>query len=141
MEEREEPTIGKVDPADIKFRPRSYRGPTAPRRQEQEEFQTWKIGIAVCIAVFAALLLFNMYERHQDRKDAEMALRELRAETKRMEAESAREIAALNAQLWQQPAPRRTDRAYRPLADGERCMQGRRFQRVENGWVQLKDPC
>ncbi|PPU91445.1 hypothetical protein XalbCFBP2523_14840 [Xanthomonas albilineans] len=59
---------------------------------------------------------------------------------KEMEIESAAELERTRRILWNekiQPAVYTP----RPLAPGERCMQGRRLQRIENGWQQLRDPC
>ncbi|HVJ38199.1 MAG TPA: chloride channel protein [Stenotrophomonas sp.] len=40
------------------------------------------------------------------------------------------------------PAPRQAQPIQRPLGDNERCIQGKRFRRLANGWQELPNaPC
>jgi hypothetical protein len=136
--EREEPHFGKPDLSDVEFRPRRYRGPST---QPPDQSYIWKIGASVGVSVLIALLIFNAYERHQDRKDAELALKVL--------ADDLRKSALEDEKFLREHPPVQTIRintptpTYRaPLKTGERCIQGRRFKRVENGWIQLpSQPC
>lgn len=138
--DRQEPTISKPDMADLEFRPTSYRGPTRP--SASHDGLVWKLSAGIGIAVLAALLLFNAYERHQDRKDAEVMLQQ---ELKRQAIERIEDERFLKEnppvrviRVGSPPA----ERYRKPLRSGERCIHGERFKRIENGWQQLPyDPC
>jgi len=138
--DRQEPTISKPDMADLEFRPTSYRGPTRP--SASHDGFVWKLSVGIGVAVLAALLLFNAYERHQDRRDAEAALKALNEQTARMIAEDERFLRehppVRTIHLGPQPVAQ-----YRtPLRPGERCIRGERFKRLANGWQQLpQEPC
>ena len=82
--ERQEPRFDK-DMKDVEFRPRTYRGPSLSTAPHRNEGFAWKIGVAVGVGVLAALLIFNAYERHQARRDAEEALRLIQQETAKLE--------------------------------------------------------
>lgn len=138
--DREEPKISKPDMADLEFRPTGYRGPTRP--SVSHDGLVWKLSLGIGIAVLAALLLFNAYERHQDRKDAEVMLQQ---ELKRQEMERIEDERFLKEnppvrviRVGSPPA----EHHLAPLRPGERCIHGERFLRIENGWQQLpRDPC
>lgn len=143
--EREEPKIG--DMSQIEFRPRSYRGPTRPQlsSRSNNNDMVWKIAIGV----FIGLCLFGMVtctgmaivgsavqaEQEKQVKAAlqqvENAMKPLRVETQQVKNE------------WQRTEIERQRRAAqeRALGPGERCIGGKRFRRVDNGWVQIQKPC
>jgi hypothetical protein len=39
------------------------------------------------------------------------------------------------------PSPVQQPQRAAPLRDSERCIEGRRFERVEGGWKQINTPC
>ncbi|MGS1079134.1 hypothetical protein [Pseudoxanthomonas beigongshangi] len=138
--DRQEPTISKPDMADLEFRPTSYRGPTRP--QVTNDGIVWKLSLGIGVAVLAALLLFNAYERHQDRKDAEAALRDFEKELERQRIEDERFLKENPPVRVIRVGTPSTERQRAPLRPGERCIQGERFKRIQNGWQQLPyDPC
>lgn len=134
--ERREPEFSPDEP--IEFRPRAYRGPTRPTSHNDEYFYI-KLSVGIGVAVLVALLIFNAFDRYQDRKDAEFALTQLKGELAQQRIEDERllrQIPALRTVPAQPPLYRR------PLAPQERCINGDRFMRVSNGWQQLpRDPC
>jgi len=137
--DKKEPTLSKPDMADLEFRPTSYRGPTRPTTNN--EGLVWKLSVGVGTAVLTALLIFNAYERYQDRKDAEAAMRMLNAELARQRTEDERFLRE-HAPVRTLQIPATPPTYKRPLSTGERCMRGERFKRIENGWQQLPhDPC
>lgn len=100
----------------------------------------WQVALGVFLAMLAHSIITGLYARRELNK----ALHQLTTETKKAEQQAKREIDALTRSAsYQQPAyqpPTMQDIA--PLRDGERCIQGRRFKRVKNGWVQIpRDPC
>ena len=100
----------------------------------------WQVALGVFIALLAHSIITGLYARHELNK----TLRQLSVETKKAEQQAQRQLDAINAMQrpsgYQYPVPTTQDIA--PLRDGERCIQGRRFKRVENGWVQIpRDPC
>lgn len=100
----------------------------------------WQVALGVFLAMLAHSIITGLYARHEMNK----AMRQLTAETNKAEQQVQRQIDAMNAVAqhppYQYQAPTMQDIA--PLRDGERCIQGRRFKRVENGWVQIpRDPC
>lgn len=137
---RQEPTISKPDMADMEFRPTSYRGPTRP--PATNDGIVWKLSLGIGIAVLAALLLFNAYERHQDRKDAETALRDVARELERQRIEDERFLKENPPVRVIRVGAPPTERPRMPLRSGERCIQSERFKRLNNGWQQLpSEPC
>lgn len=100
----------------------------------------WQVALGVFIAMLAHSVVTGLYAKHEMNK----ALKQLAAKTTRAEEQAQRQLDAITAAqrnpVYQYQAPRMQDVA--PLRDGERCIQGRRFKRVENGWLQIpKDPC
>lgn len=130
--EREEPKFTGADLSDVEFRPRSYRGPSHPERRSSSDGFAWKIGVSVGIAVLAALLIFNAYERHQARKDAEQVMLVLKKEMAAAENESVQALAALTRQYAAPAAP-----AIKPVPPGFRCTNGILLMREANGWTQI----
>lgn len=130
--DREEPKFTETDLLDVEFRPRSYRGPSHPERRSSSDGFAWKIGVSVGIAVLAALLIFNAYERHQARKDAEQAMLSFKKEIAAAERESAQALAALSRHYAPPAAP-----SIKPIPPGFRCTNGTLLMREANGWTQI----
>lgn len=128
--ERQEPRFDK-DMKDVEFRPRSYRGPSRPSSSHSSEGFAWKIGVAVGVGVLAALLIFNAYERHQARRDAEEAVRLIQQETAKLEREMQAAIRTA-AVPPPRPAP-----VIHPIPPGYRCTGGTLLYRDGNGWTQI----
>lgn len=130
--ERQEPKLGKIDPAGLDFRPRSYRGPSRPAPAPSVDGAVWKLGIAVGAGVLAALLIFNAYERYQTRRDLQEAARYFEAEM----AKSEKELAATLRQLSvpARPAPAQT---VHPLPPGYRCSGTTLLTRRNGGWMNI----
>jgi len=130
--EREEPKLTSTDLTDVEFQRRSYRGPSRPERPSNSDGFAWKIGVSVGIAVLAALLIFNAYERHQARKDAEKAMLVFKNEMAAAERESAQALAALGRKYTAPAAP-----IIKPIPPGFRCTNGILLMREANGWTQI----
>lgn len=128
--ERQEPRFDK-DMKDVEFRPRTYRGPSLPPGSRRNESFAWRIGVAVSIGVLAALLIFNAYERHQARRDAEEALRLIQQETAKLEREMQ---AAVRTAII--PPPRLAP-VIHPIPPGYRCASGTLLYRDANSWIQV----
>lgn len=149
--EREEPTMGKkLNMADVEFRPRSYRGAT---RRPHDESAIWlRIAAGVAALILIAMGLIEWNARRQAAAITAELTRPMtpkeearfKADMQRLEAEmqatAAKELAEVRKQIWVDPQPRYTPRA--PLSQGQRCIQGRRFERIEGGWRDLPhEPC
>lgn len=95
----------------------------------------WQIALGGFIALLAHSIVIGLYTRYETRQ----AMAQLERESKLATQQRAlRE----NVQTPRQAPDLREYDPQRPLSDGERCLQGRRFKRVSNGWVQLPhDPC
>ncbi|MEI2795533.1 hypothetical protein V8246_07630 [Pseudoxanthomonas sp. F11] len=128
--ERQEPRFDK-DMKDVEFRPRSYRGPSLPSTSHRDEGFAWKIGVAVGVGVLAALLIFNAYERHQARRDAEEAMRMLEQEGAKLEREMQAAIRTATG-----PPPRPSP-VIHPIPPGYRCTGGTLLYRDGNSWTQI----
>lgn len=138
--EREEPTIGKVDPADLEFRPRSYRGPSRPQLQQQSAADrlAWKLGVAVGVGVLMALLIFNAYERYQTRRDLEETARYLEAQIKKSEKELAAATAEA-VQSFSTPVRSHPRQTVHPLPPGYRCSGATLLTRQNGGWMNITE--
>lgn len=146
--DRQEPTFSAPDLQEVRFRSRRQRAP-----RYAEPASPWLyivVGAALLVAIAMGLIEWNA------RRQAAAMTRELmrpmtaqeEAELKaaidrdmrKLEVETAAEVAAVRRTI-------QLDRMLpvaepRPLAPGERCMQGHRFKRIEGGWRDLpNDPC
>lgn len=142
--EREEPTLGKApDMSDIEFRPKSYQGPSREIPTARDESWIWKLAVAIGAAVLAALQIFNAFQRHQQRRDAEMVIEAMNAEMAKMAVELEKNPPIRHITIDPDRLLDRSGLAQprKPLKAGERCIQGRRFERIENGWKQINEPC
>lgn len=84
----------------------------------------WQIALGVFLALCAHSLVEAAYARYQ----LNQVGMQLHAEIQAMQ----RPATQSNRPTSVRPAP---------LRNGERCIQGRRFERVDNGWKQLNTPC
>lgn len=103
------------------------------RAPEPDHSIWWQVALGVFLALLGHSIITGLYTRHQFNK----TLQQINVESKKAEQQLSREL---------KPTSNNSKPRYvvppKPLRDGERCMQGRRFKRVENGWVQLPhDPC
>ncbi|KQR07525.1 hypothetical protein ASF90_19185 [Xanthomonas sp. Leaf148] len=109
------------------------------RRYQQADSSDlwWQIALGGFIALLAHSIVVGLYTRYETRQAMAQLEKESKLATQQMQR-------ALRQNL-QTPRNAPEVREYdppRPLSDGERCLQGRRFKRVSNGWVQLThDPC
>lgn len=103
-------------------------------REEPNTDLWWQIALGVFLALLAHSIVIGLYARYE----AQQAIKALNAETAKMTKQMQRATAPARRTA---PEPiQYTPPA--PLRAGERCIQGNRFQRIENGWVQLPfDPC
>lgn len=129
---REEPKLTSTDLSDVEFRPRGYRGPTRPDPYSSSDGLAWKIGVSVGIAILAALLIFNAYERNQARKDAEQAMLALNKVLADADKESAQALRSLGRQYAQPTAP-----AIKPIPPGYRCTNGVLLYHEGTTWTQI----
>ncbi len=102
----------------------------------------WQIALGVFIALMAHSIVVGAYSNYVLKRE----LRALQAQTSQQQKSITRQAEAAAAAALHPQYPAATSAQSRararPLADGERCIQGRRFRRVENGWVQLpREPC
>ena len=139
MKERREPTIG--NPADLEFRPQTYRGPSTPRPAEPPTVSLeWKIAIGIflglsmfALATCASMALIGSAAVHEQEKAEAAAIQEFQ-----------RAVSDPDPLGWHRRAQVRAEQNddRKPLNTGERCIKGERFRRIENGWVQVPhDPC
>lgn len=105
------------------------------RAPEPDHSIWWQIALGVFLALLAHSIVTGLYARYQFNK----TMQQTGAESRKADRQLKRELQASPASTYTQP---RYVEPAAPLRDGERCMQGRRFKRVENGWVQLpQEPC
>ncbi|MBD9368378.1 hypothetical protein [Xanthomonas sp. XNM01] len=134
--EREEPRISAPDLSDLDFRRGESRIVATPVQPA-----LWpQIAAGVFLALLAHSIVTGLYVRWEAKRV-----------TDELNAQMAKETAALERQLRdievQIPSPQAVRQRERPippapLQDGERCIKGQRFQRVENGWVHVpRLPC
>ncbi|WP_152982605.1 hypothetical protein [Stenotrophomonas humi] len=153
--ERQEPTLGKADLSDVNFRPRSKNGPrSSANGQPSEESRFWLRAIVlVAAAVLIAMGLIEWNARRQvaaleraltptpaQQAQIEAALRELEKAGKENEAIVRKIRLDPNKLLdtsgidWRAPVE--------PMRPGQRCIQGRRLERIEGGWRDIPNsPC
>ncbi|WP_313316436.1 hypothetical protein [Stenotrophomonas sp.] len=146
--ERQEPTVGKVDLKDVSFQPRLRRAQHAQGNADgSEDSKFWLRAIVLLAAV--VLIAMGLIEWNARRQVAalERALTITPEQQAAFDAEirrSAREDAEMLKQLQRNLSPERQDwrQVVEPLKPGQRCIQGRRFERIDGGWRDLpRSPC
>ncbi|WP_363733232.1 hypothetical protein [Stenotrophomonas indicatrix] len=146
--EKHEPTFSAPDLQEVRFRSERQRAP-----RHTEPASPWLyivVGAALLIAIAMGLIEWNA------RRQAAAMTRELTRpmtaqeqadfnaemdrQARQLQAETAAEVAAVQRTV-------KLDRLLpvqerRPLQAGERCIEGRRFQKIQGGWRDLpNDPC
>lgn len=135
--ERDEPTLGSIDMTEVEFRrPR----PASARTDNEHPYAGlwWRIALGVFAAMLAHSIVTGLYVRweiYTGMKALGVAFEEFEKEV-RSEAANPPRAPASASRRASPPRP-----AIRPLAAGERCVGGKRFRRVENGWVQVMEAC
>jgi hypothetical protein len=140
--ERHEPTLGPApDLANLEFR-RSVAPPrVAPPKPAMD--LSWKIAIGVFVglslfglATCTGMAIIGAAVQAEQERHAEEVMAEFRRATSDPDPFSWRAAAQ-----QQQREQARQEAARYALRPGERCIQGKRFRRVENGWIQVSRPC
>lgn len=139
--DRDEPSIGSVDMSELEFRrPRPRSG-----RLEEEHRSAglwWRIALGVFVGMMAHSLVVGLLVRWE----LQQLMKQWEAET----AATQRQMEQVFREISLTPAPSPTTRATpsriraastRPLAADERCVSGKRFRKVDNGWVQILEAC
>ena len=136
-EVREEPTIGAVDMSEVQFR-RLRRPSMRIDDGHRHAGLWWRIALGIFVGMLAHSIVTGLYVRwelYTGLRALGAAFEDLGKETNATPAAGSR------------PAPRPVTPArmlppaIRPLGADERCVGGKRFRRVENGWVQVLEPC
>lgn len=146
--ERHEPTFSAPDLQDVQFRGNRSR----PARQQEPTSPWLYIGVSAALLVAIAMGLIEWNARRQAAAMTRELMRPATPEEqaqldrqaaeweRKLQAEAAAESAQVQRELWatvQRAAP-----PPRPLASDERCINGRRFQRIEGGWRDRPaEPC
>lgn len=146
--ERKEPKLGNVDLTDVRFRPRQKNGPRFSTNQPASDESKFWIR-AIVLAAIAVLIAMGLIEWNARRQVAalERALTLTPEEQAMLDAEierSKREDAELIREVRRHITvdPRDLAPAKAPLRNGQRCIQGRRLERIEGGWRDLpREPC
>lgn len=133
---REEPSVGAVDMGEVEFR----RPRPRIERADEDQYASlwWRIALGIFVGMLAHSIVTGLYVRWEIYKGLQAVGIELDKFEKEMkETRDTRPSPAV------QPAmPRRAQRpSIRPLAPGERCVGGKRFRQVTNGWVQMDEAC
>ena len=135
--QRDEPTLGSIDLSEVEFR-RPRTGSTRPVNEHPYAGLWWRIALGVFAAMMAHSIVTGLYVRweiYTGIKALGVAFEEFEKEI-RSEAAAPSRAPVRAAPRASPPRP-----AIRPLAAGERCVGGKRFRRVENGWVQVMEAC
>lgn len=133
---REEPSVGAIDMGDVELRrPR-------PRIERAEEDQYaglwWRIALGIFVGMLAHSIVTGLYVRWEIYK----GLRAVGIEIDKFENGMKDARGAPPPSAARPATPSRAQRpSIRPLAAGERCVGGKRFRQVTNGWVQVDETC
>jgi len=137
--DRHEPTFSAPDLQEVRFRGDRNR----PARQREPTSPWLYIGVSAALLVVVAMGLIEWNARRQAAAmtrelmrpatpEEQAQLDRQRAEWERkLREESATELAEARRAIWIDQAEARP--APRPLGNDERCIQGRRFQRIDGG--------
>lgn len=134
---REEPTIGSVDMSQIEYRRSPARGLQA---DDDHRFAGlwWRISLGVFVGMLGHSIVTGLYARWE----IYTGLQALGAAFEDLEKDAKEAPIPPSHPAERSPTPTRARTPLmRPLAVDERCVGGKRFRRVENGWVQVLEPC
>jgi hypothetical protein len=132
--DRQGPAMGEVDLRDVEFR-RARQRRSGPDGEHPHAGLWWRIALGVFVGMLTHSIVVGIYLRWE----MSQSIKLFAAEAEKAEREFQGGIEELKPQ---RNTPRRTPAArVRPLAPGERCVAGKRFRRVENGWVQVNEAC
>lgn len=93
----------------------------------------WEIALGVFVALMAHSIVTGLYVRWELHK----AEQQIRAELQAADRQLQNAVNSLPDSSYS--APQHVGPT--PLRSGERCISGRRFVRVDNGWRQVMEPC
>ena len=135
--DRDEPTLGSMDMSQVQFR---RTRPASARTDNEHPYAGlwWRIALGMFAAMMAHSIITGLYVRweiYTGLKALGVSLDEFEKDVRREMAAPAQAARPASTRV----APPRP--AMRPLAPGERCVGGKRFRRVENGWVQVMEAC
>lgn len=134
------PLIGEVmadqriepgDLAGLEFRRRGSAVATAAEDTLRNLW--WQIALGGFLALMAHSLVTGLYARYE----LAQLNKQIEAETKKASQQLQQQIDLLQGST--PGVPQRYQPS--PLRDSERCISGRRFVRVDNGWRQVMEPC
>jgi len=144
--ERQEPTFSAPDVTDLQFRSDRVR-----HAAQQTSGPPW--GYIAGGVVAAILIIMGLIEWNALRQAAAITAELTRPMTKAEQAKFDADVAKLTreaeaeARAFRQSMEQAFDRtpvyvAPHPLRQGERCISGKRLQRIEGGWRDVpNDPC
>ena len=135
--DRDEPSIGSVDMSQVEF-----RRPRRPSMRTDDDHRHaglwWRIALGIFVGMLAHSIVTGLYVRWE----LYTGLQAMGTVFEDLEKEANAAPAAGSKPRARPVTPARTRPAsIRPLAADERCVGGKRFQRVENGWAQVLEPC
>lgn len=139
--DRDEPSIGSVDMSEVEFRrPR----PRSGRLEEEHRFAGlwWRIALGVFVGMMVHSFMVGLLVRWE----LQQLMKQWEAEAAAAQRQMEQVLREISPTPPTSPAPRATPSrtrpaSTRPLAADERCVSGKRFRRVENGWVQILEFC
>lgn len=132
--EREEPKMGAPDLSSVDFNRGASRIVPAPRRAHD---LWWQVALGVFIAMMCHSMVIGIYQRWEMRQALKEMNRQMAAETDKLEQRAAAIHRAASHPKDTRPWPTSSRVPPAPLRDGERCIRGERFQRLDNGWKHL----
>lgn len=124
-----EPTFDPAEAGKLNFRGR--RAAPAVRHGDAIDNLWWQIALGGFLALMAHSVVTSLYARWETHR----AIQQLNAEMASATKQLRRQVQHIES------AAPVVDYGPEPLRDGERCINGRRFERVENGWRQVNLPC
>lgn len=138
--ERQEPTLGApAELADLEFRQRPHR----PAPTKEPLGLEWKIAIGVFLglsmfglATCVSMAVIGSAVQQEQQKQVDAAIADLNRAMRDPDP-----FGWQAAARKQERETQRREAEYYALRPGERCIGGKRFRRVDNGWVQINRPC
>ena len=139
--EREEPRIGAPDLSELDFRRGERRAiPTTTRGDHSQLW--WQIALGVFIGLLTHSMVVGLYARWEMAQAVKQLTATLDNESQKMEQQIEAAARAATHPKDTRPWPTSMRVPSQPLRDGERCIKGERFKRLDNGWQHLpRQPC
>lgn len=141
--DREEPRFNPAELKDVEFRSRRQRAePAATKQPRSDDGLVWKIAVGVVLGLIVFFGLQRCVDEYRARQVIEQLNKETAAFSAQMQAHDQGQQELLERHAQERAERRQRNEAALLPRENERCVNGKRFRRLQNGWEEIPhQPC